>query len=150
MQRDTVLLWSDVQARRSVVGVPKIRAEDRQFALRLGNVLFQLRTATGETQEVAAERMGLNAGTYGRWERGDYAPKGYDLGRLYRGYLAAGAEWQWFFDPPETVTIDPVRARLDELSSTATSAADAAEARAAERRRQAASRRADARGKRTK
>jgi transcriptional regulator with XRE-family HTH domain len=108
----TLVLWSAEPRARSVPDVPKIRDEDKQFAVRLGHVLRELRFRSPWTQEQAAEELGFNAGTYGRWERGDYAPKGYDLGRLYRGYEPFGAKWEWFFDPPEVVVLDPVRESL--------------------------------------
>lgn len=116
----TVVIWPAHGASGSVAAVPKIRAEDRQFALRLGNVLQQLRATAGWTQAKAAEELRLNEGTLGRWERGDYAPKGYDLGRLFRGYQRFGAQWEWFFDPPEVVEINPVKAKLDELAELGT------------------------------
>jgi transcriptional regulator with XRE-family HTH domain len=92
--------------------VPKISTEDRQFASRLGSVLRELRAAAGWTQEEAAEKIKVPLSTLGRWERGTHAPKGYDLGRLYRAYKRVGAEWEWFFDPPAIVVVNPVRDRL--------------------------------------
>jgi transcriptional regulator with XRE-family HTH domain len=129
--------------------VPKIRDEDKVFAERLGNVLSALRDTTGETRPEAAERLGVSETSLGRWERGEFAPKGYDLGRLYRGYLEWGADWQWFFDPPEVVTLNPVRSRLDALAQSGAIRADEAEKRVEERRRAAAAKRAAAHGRRS-
>lgn len=143
-----VALWSNSLVAATIPPVPKVREEDRQFALRLGRVLRELRARSGETRDQAAERMDFNAGTLGRWERGDFPPKGYDLGRLYRGYTRWGAQWEWFFDPPEVVEVNPVRARLDELERDGTIAADEREARVEARRRAAAAKRAAARDKR--
>jgi transcriptional regulator with XRE-family HTH domain len=111
----TVLLWSAEPRPPSVADMPKIRDEDRQFAIRLGHVIRELRFASTWTQEQAAEKLGFNLGTLGRWERGEYAPKGYDLGRLYRGYEPFGAKWEWFFDPPEVVVLNTVRDSLNGL-----------------------------------
>lgn len=140
-------LWSHSPAPPTVPDVPKIRDEDRRFAERLGGVLRDLRSRSGWTREEAAEKIGVNAGTLGRWERAEYSPKGYDLGRLYRGYVTWGAQWEWFFDPPERVEINPVRARLDELERAGAIAADEREARVANRRQQAVAKRAAARDK---
>lgn len=115
------------------------------FARRMGKVLLSLRGVAGWTREEAAEAMDLSSGTLGRWERGEYPPKGYDLGRLYRGYQPWGAQWEWFFDPPEVVSVDPVKARLDELELAGAIAVEEREARVAERRRRAAEKRAAAR-----
>lgn len=131
------MLWSAASSARTIASVPKIRAEDKLFAKRLGNVLRELRERAGWTQEEAAEELGVVLGTLGRWERGDYAPKGYDMGRLFRGYQRFGAQWEWFFDPPEVVVVNPVRARLDELERAGTIAAEKREGRVAARRRKA-------------
>ncbi len=146
----TLTLWPTSPAPRTVTDVPKLRPEDRQFADRLGRVLVELRRRTGENRDEAAERMELNSGTLGRWERGNYAPKGYDLGRLFRGYSHVGARWEWFFDPPEVVEVNPIRSHLDELERTGAISADEREARVAARRREAVAKRAAARGKPTK
>lgn len=138
--------WTQPLAADSVPAVPKIRAEDREFALRLGGVLRELRAKTGWTQEQAAERANLPTAKLGRWERGDYAPKGYDLGRLFRFYEEHGAKWEWFFDPPEIVVVNPVRTQLNGSGSAAENAADSAEARAVARRQRAAERRVVAPG----
>src|SRR5205085_8116397 len=95
--------------------VPKLREEDHQFAERLGAVLVALREAAGWTRPEAAEELGVSETSLGRWERGEHAPKGYDLGRMFRGYEKWGAQWEWFFDPPAIVTLDPVRSKLREL-----------------------------------
>lgn len=118
-----VLVWSDVPVRPTFPDVPRIREEDRQFAERLAGVLRELRAAAGWTQEKAAEQIGVPISKVGRWERADFAPKGYDLGRLYRAYVAYGADWRWFFDPAEIVVVNPVRAHLDELARGATALA---------------------------
>jgi transcriptional regulator with XRE-family HTH domain len=142
----TLLVWPRVPASSNVAAVPKVRAEDRIFAQRLGGVLRELRRVSGWTQEQAAEKLGLVPGTLGRWERGDFAPKGYDLGRLYRGYRRFGAQPDWFFDPPEIVLVNPIRAVLDELQESGAIAADEREERAAGQRQRGVARRAGGRG----
>lgn len=134
-------LWIPPQTVGSVPPVPKIREEDRQFALRLGGVLRELRAKAGLTQEEAAEDMNVPTARLGRWERGDFAPKGYDLGRLFRFYERFGAEWKWFFDPPEIVVVNPIREILNGTQEAAETAADRASVRAVERRQKAAERR---------
>lgn len=126
-------------------GMAKLRDEDRVYAERLGNVLMQLRAATGETRQEVADRIGVPIDTLGKWERGDNAPKGYDLGRLFRGYEEWGALWQWFFEPPQAVNVDPVRTRLDALAQSGAIASDEAAARVAARRRRAVEKRAASR-----
>lgn len=147
--REPLPLWPSTPALRTLLNVPKIRAEDRQFALRLGVVLSELRKASGETRPDAADRLGVSETSLGRWERGEFAPKGYDLGRLYRGYTRWGARWEWFFDPPEIPEVSPVRAALDDLARAGAIAADEREERVEARRRRAAEKRAVARGTRS-
>lgn len=91
--------------------------------MRLANVLRELRRTAGWTQEEAAEHVGVSLSSLGRWETGKYAPKGYDLGRLFRAYEPFGARSEWFFDPPEVVVSNPVRDRLSELAREAASLA---------------------------
>lgn len=135
------MLWPSSPAPASVGLVPKLSDEDYQFKQRISEVLKALRASSGWTREEAAEAIGVNAGTLGRWERGEYAPKGYDLGRLYRGYVAWGAQWEWFFDPPAVVRISPVRDQLDALAAAGAIAGDEREARVQARRQQAVARR---------
>lgn len=144
----TLVRFPYVRAAPSVPGVARISAEDKQFALRLGAVLRELRAQTGWTQDQAAERGGLVTGTLGRWERGEHAPKGYDVGRLFRLYEPFGAQADWFFDPPEVLVTNPVRDRLSEIARGAASLAreDLEEARA--KRQAAEDKRAARRGKR--
>lgn len=146
-------LWSPVRGGPTVADVTKVR-DDKQFATRLGNVLRELRDIAGKaepdedwTQEGAAEKIDVPLSTLGHWERGENAPKGYDLGRLYRAYERFGARWEWFFDPPEVVVTNPVREHLARLARGATAAAleDRAPARA--KHRPAAKRRAAPRDK---
>lgn len=144
------VVWSYRTAVPTFGDVPKLRDEDHQFAQRLGAVLRALRDRSGWTRPEAAEHMGLSDTTLGRWERGENSPKGYDLGRLFRGYQPYGAQSEWFFEPPEIVRIDPVQAKLDELERTGAIAGDLREARVAARRRQAAARRAASRGKQSR
>jgi transcriptional regulator with XRE-family HTH domain len=134
------VLWSGVLDRPSVPAVPTIRAEDRQFAMRLANVLRELRGAAGWTQEKAAEEVGTSVSSLSRWETGKFAPKGYDLGRLFRAYERFGAEREWFFDPPEVVVRNPIRDRLAELARGATDEARADLAAERARSRASASR----------
>lgn len=126
--------------------VPKLTKEDVLFKDRIAKVLLNLRETSGETREQAAERIGVPPDTLGKWERAQYAPKGYNLGRLYRGYVEWGAKWEWFFDPPEVVVIDPVRSHLDALEASGAIAAHEREAKAAARRRPAAAKQGAARG----
>lgn len=112
-------------------------------------MLRELRRVTGWTQEQAAEAIGVPISKIGRWERADFAPKGYDLGRLYRAYAPHGADWKWFFDPPEIVVVNPVRAHLDALARGATSLALEDLEREQGEHRAAATRRASRRDKRS-
>lgn len=113
------MLWSGVVAAPSVPDVPTAE-EDRLFAERLANVLRELRRVAGWNQEKAAEKIGTSLSSLSRWERGKSAPKGYDLGRVYRAYERFGADWREFLDPPEVVVKNPVRDRLSELAREAT------------------------------
>lgn len=110
------MLWSGVVAPPSVPDMPTVTDEDRLFAERLANVLRELRRISGWTQEEAAEAIGTSVSSLSRWERGRFAPKGYDLGRVFRAYERYGAQQEWFFDPPEVVVTNPVRDRLAELA----------------------------------
>jgi transcriptional regulator with XRE-family HTH domain len=127
--------------------VAKLRDEDVLFRDRIAKVLRELRTTSGWTREEAAEAIGVPPDTLGKWERGQHAPKGYDLGRLYRGYVRWGADWKWFLNPPEVLEVNPIRARLDELERRGAIAADEREARVAARRHASAAKRAASRGK---
>lgn len=138
--------WSNRPGRNSVPVVAKLRDEDVLFRERIASVLRELRRTSGWTRAEAAEAIGVPDTTLGKWERAEHAPKGYDLGRLYRGYRKWGARWQWFMDPPEVIQINPVRAQLDALEARGAIAADEREARVAARRRAAAEKRAAARG----
>lgn len=141
--------WSATNGLRTFEPMPKDRGEDALFAKRMGKVLATLRSVSGWTREEAAEAMDVTLTSLGRWERGENAPKGYDLGRLYRGYSRWGADWQWFLDPPAVIPeVNPVKSRLDELERAGAIAADEREARVAARRRQASERRAASRRKR--
>jgi transcriptional regulator with XRE-family HTH domain len=141
-----LVVWQYELGLPTLAGVPKLREEDRQFAQRLGSVLVALRERAGETRPQAAERLQVSDTSLGRWERGEHAPKGYDLGRLFRGYEQWGAQWEWFFEPPAIVTVDPVRSKLDELERAGAIAADEREARVAARRRRTGASRAGGRG----
>lgn len=107
------------------------REQDNEFAKRLGPMLVNLRREVGWSRDQAAEKLEMAPSTLGKWERGQNAPKAYDLSRLYLGYVKNGvpAEATWFLDPPLVVKLDPVRTRLDELRA---QAADAAAAQAGE------------------
>lgn len=135
------MLWSGVLAPPSVSAVPTVRNEDRLFALRLANVLRELRRAAGWTQEQAAERIGTSVSSLSRWETGKFSPKGYDLGRAFRAYEPYGARQEWFFDPPEVVVRNPIRDQLDELARGATALARADLGAEVEQARAAATRR---------
>jgi transcriptional regulator with XRE-family HTH domain len=141
-----LLLWPDHQRRLSVGAVPKLRDEDVLFRERIARVLAELRRSSGWTRDEAAEAIGVPAATLGKWERGEHAPKGYDLGRLYRTYRTWGADWQWFLEPPEVIEINPIRAALNALEERGAIAADEREARVEARRRATAAKRAAARG----
>lgn len=145
----SVLPLSRYTVVRSVPGVAKIREVDRVFAEGIGNVLRQLRAIAGMTQAEAAEHLGVEVGSLGRWERADFAPKGPDLARLYLGYEEFGAQIEWFLFPPEVVVTDPVRDRLDELARSGAIAAANAEGRARARRRRGGAKRDGERGRRS-
>jgi transcriptional regulator with XRE-family HTH domain len=127
--------------------VAKLRDEDVLFRDRIAKVLRELRATSGWTRPEAAEAIGVPDTTLGKWERAEHAPKGYDLGRLYRGYRRWGAKWQWFLDPPAVVEVNPIRGHLDALEQRGAIASDERDARVAERRRAAAAKRAAGRGK---
>ena len=127
--------------------MPKLRDEDVLFRERIARVLRELRQTSGWTRPEAAEQIGVPEATLGKWERGEHAPKGYDLGRLYRGYRRWGARWQWFLNPPEVVEINPIRAKLDALEERGAIAADEREERVQARRRATVARRVAGRGK---
>lgn len=138
-------LWPTRLGSPSLADMPKPRNEDRAFALRLGPVLVKLRERAGWTREEASGELGIPVTTLGKWERGEHAPKAYDLGRLFAGYQGWGADPLWFLDPPGEVRVDPVRDRLDELEAAGAIAADEREARVAKRRQQNAAKRVAAR-----
>jgi len=115
--------------------VAKPRDEDVLFRERIARVLRELRATSGWTRAEAAEAIDVPEATLGKWERGEHAPKGYDLGRLFRAYRRWGARWQWFLDPPEVVEINPIRERLAALEERGAIAADEREARVQARRR---------------
>lgn len=147
-------LWPARDGRHTVEGVAKLRDEDYLFRERLGHVLVAMRERLGWTREDAADELGIPLSTLGKWERGDNAPKGYDLGRLYRGYEKHGvAKWEWFLEPPEVVRVDPVQSHLDSLERAGAISADEREARVQARRQQAVEKRRASRdtpGKRTR
>lgn len=130
--------------------MPKLRDEDVLFRERIARVLRELRQASGWTRSEAAEAIDVPEATLGKWERGEHAPKGYDLGRLFRVYRPWGARWQWFLEPPAVVEINPIRARLDALAERGAIAAAEAEARVEARRHAAAAKRAGVRDRGTK
>lgn len=125
-----------------------MRDEDKLFKARIARVLVELRRSSGWTREEAAEEIGVPVATLGKWERAEHAPKGYDLGRLYRAYRRWGARWQWFLEPPNVpVEINPIRSRLDALAARGAIAADEREKRVEARRRATAAKRAASRGR---
>lgn len=148
-------VWEQSCASRSLVSglasstCPRISDDDREFARRIANVLRQLRKRTGWSQDEAAERLAVPTGTLGRWERGQFAPKGVDLGKLYLAYKPFGAEMEWFLLPPEVEEFNPVRDHLDALARSASRAADEAAERAEARRRTGGGSPAPARERRT-
>lgn len=148
-ERPRLLLWSGDQRISNVADVPRISEEDQRYKERLANVLRQLRETAAWTQEEAAEHIGVPSGKVGRWERAAFAPKGYDLGRAFRAYEPYGADWRWFFDPPEIVAINPVRDHLAGLAEAGGIAADAQERREERKRRRADAARHAARGRRS-
>lgn len=131
----------DGRARIGDAIVVIMKEGDALYAERLGNVLRQLRAAAGWKRTEAARRLGVSESTLGNWERGANAPKGYDLSRLFNGYAPYGARVEWFIDPPEVVTRNPVKEALDALAASASNEADRHEERAQARRQQAAVRR---------
>lgn len=141
-------LWSTRRGGRSVTPMPKARDEDRQFAERLGPVLIRLRERAGWTREEASFELAIPVSTLGKWERGENAPKAYDLGRLFLGYERWGADPLWFLNPPAVITFDPIKDRLDALEASGAISADEREARVQERRRRNDAKRAAGRGTR--
>jgi transcriptional regulator with XRE-family HTH domain len=113
--------------------------------MRLANVLRELRSVAGWTQEQAAEEIGTSVSSLSRWETGKFAPKGYDLGRVYRAYERFGAQREWFFDPPEVVVRNPIRDQLAELARGAAALAHEDLVQEVERDQAAASRQASRR-----
>lgn len=143
--------WSIATASPYGAVVPSDPAEYHLFTSRIANVLRMLRAVSGWTREQAAEALDVTVVSLGRWERGENPPKGYDLGRLYEGYVRWGARWEWFLRPPDVVPeVNPVKAHLDELARDGAIAADEAEERVRARRQLAADKRAVARRTRPK
>lgn len=122
--------------------------EGADYALRLGSVLTLLRVMSGWSQAYVEEQMELPTGKLGRWERGEFPPKAYELGGLFKQYERFGADIEWFLWPPDVDDQTIIRARLDAAVRAGTTAADEAEARAQLRRLRAAARPGAVRGKR--
>lgn len=141
-----VLVWSPFPTRPSVPSVPKPPGEDALYRDRIARVLRELRQSSGWTRSEAAEAIDVPEATLGKWERAEHAPKGYDLGRLFRAYQRWGAQIEWFLEPPEVVEVNPIRARLDELEQHGAIAADEREARVRARRQSAVAKRVAGRG----
>lgn len=136
-------------ARRGVPSLVVMESDEgAEYALRLGSVLTLLRAVSGWSQAYAEERMDLPTGKLGRWERGDFPPKAYELGAIFEQYEPFGADLRWFLWPPSVDEQAVIRARLDAAVRAGTTAADDAEARAQLRRLRAASRPGAVRGKR--
>ena len=78
------------------------------YRARIGVLLRELRrdtvnptTGRRYTQAEAAEAVGIDSETLGRWERGYYPPKAWDLAPLAKLYGLARESWHWLLEPPE-------------------------------------------------
>lgn len=115
--------------------------ERSAYRRRLGINLERIRsTLTTHTQESLADALGVDAETYGRWERGSREPKAYDLFRIAD---ILGVPADWLVAP--TDSISEIDRRLSQLRA---AAADAARVEA-ERVQRAAAGKAPQRGKRS-
>jgi len=79
--------------------------DDETYKEQLSDVLLALRRRLGKnrgskiTQEEAAEWMGVDAGTLGRWQRGDNAPKPQSIPRIAEAYGLPRSSWWIFLQP---------------------------------------------------
>ena len=101
--------------RLGLVVLPGASAEidDETYREQLSDVLRVLRRRLGKkrgqkiTQEQAAEWMGIDAGTLGRWERGDNAPKPQLIPRIAEAYGLPRESWWIFLQPARFATSIP-------------------------------------------
>lgn len=93
--------WSIEPLFPSLGDVPKIEPEERDYAVRLGALIQRERLAQDVSQEMLAEAAGVSVTTVGRWERGDNAPRSYQLARIV-GRL--GSDPRDFFSPPDVTS----------------------------------------------
>jgi transcriptional regulator with XRE-family HTH domain len=92
-------LWSRHLAADTVIDVGE-DAERLAFRRRLGANLARIRKdLTDLSQEVVADRLGIDVETYGRIERGTREPRAFDLARI-ADILGVPAEW--LLDPTDS------------------------------------------------
>lgn len=85
--------------------------DEAAYNRRLGRALADLRDAAQMTREAAAEHIGVNPQTIGRWERGEVTISAWGTASLAEVYGLEPSAWHDLFDPPERV--NPWRERLD-------------------------------------
>lgn len=101
--------WSQDALFPSLAPVPRMTAEELDFAVRVGGLIQRERLAQDMSQEMLAEAAGVSVSTIGRWERGENAPKTYQAGRVI---AALGIDPMLFLDPPDTMSdLDRLMAR---------------------------------------
>lgn len=88
-----------------------------EYLARLGVVLREARKAADYTQIEMAEWIGVNAGTFTRWEDGRNGISAYDLARLINRY---GIDPDLALNPPASLV--EVRRRLSEMAERAADA----------------------------
>lgn len=92
--------WSGRWAVDTVADVPSDEQERLAYRRRLGANLARIRSQlTPYTQETIADELGMDAETYGRWERGTREPKAYDLHRLADKF---GVPGEWLIEPTDS------------------------------------------------
>lgn len=113
--------WYPRWAVDTFVDVPSDEEERRAYRRRLGANLGRIRSQlTDFTQETIADALGMDAETYGRWERGTREPKAFDLHRLADKF---GVPADWLLDPTDSFT--ELDRRIAQLRRAAVEAAQA-------------------------
>lgn len=94
--------------------------ERAAFRARSGLAMAHYRRAAKVNQKVIADRLGINVGTIGRWEKGDGGPDAWEVSVMVELY---GVPCEWLLDPPADVNV--LRRRTEQLRRAAQAAAQA-------------------------